>query len=195
MLCDRIAPRLPHAPCDRIIEPAGDGVRSLGIGLRQKIAHPVIAKIGIEKNLERIAAQRAHRRGKGEERIHRLRKFGRSAPAVAHLTFDPARIGGTGANDARYFLGQMPYARFLLSIARVEMIERRLMSHCGCGRGQSSGKIGHTVTVEQITLAVVLNMHGCIGPGDAVAERVGGRASLRCQSVGKYSVWCTSEPS
>src|SRR5208283_2049793 len=93
----RIAPRNPKSAPLRRFEYPRHVTRGLTVGADKKRAHGVVAERCVEQKIELCAAYCVGQRGETIEIIERLRDFRRAAMPVAHLPFEPARIGGASA--------------------------------------------------------------------------------------------------
>ena len=83
--------------------------------------------------------------------------------AVAHLTGEPARIGGASAQRARDLLLER---RTLATPGdgRVEMVERRIGARLGGGRGETAFMLGERVGVERVLARQILGVNKASAP-------------------------------
>ena len=111
-------------------------------------------------------------RGEGEQIVHALGDFRRASKTVAHLSGDPARIGGAGAKGPGDFFGKR--ARLgVLRIGGVEMVERRRGPGAFGRRGETALVIGEGVGIEHVLAGQVLHVNKGVGRRDAGAKLPG----------------------
>ena len=119
--------------------------------------------------VEKMARRGVGCRREGEKRVDSLGHFGDAAMAVLKHRIKPAWIGEPAAHDARDLLLEGAGDRSF-GLARVEMIERGRRAKRGRGRSKAARVVGDAIAIENVALAVVLDMHQSVGFRDARIE-------------------------
>ena len=91
---------------------------------------------------------------------------------MAHLPFDPARIGGARFHDARDFLFYCAHFGGAVAARRIDMIERRCCAQKLSGGGKAPFMFGKGIGIENILSRNILHMHKGFRVFDLRAERL-----------------------